>query len=430
MNNSTSPVSFRWWVLLTIAVSSACSGMVIMSFAPLIGDIAKDFNVDLGTASFGLLGITTFVSAVSISLLGIAIDKVGIFSIIILSQLLILVSNAAIPFVGHNYDVLVFIRVIQGLGAAGLTVAITPALALWFPRHEMGRAMGFQSIGIPVGIMLGLNAAPVLSELVGGWRWGIGLLSLVPLLALITTVPVAAMSIRHRPTVSSAERREEAVPASAFLRMPAFWVGLVTLGLCGWVGIPFNSLSPGFLAVSPPVGAGYGPQGAGNLMLFFTLAGVVGPPLGGFLIDKAFGGRSRPLIMVGWILSAVFYTAILLPAVHDQRFVLMAVLLVAGLANPFINVTLMSYAAKSFSAHVVGRVCGLWLSLASLTASAGVLMCSLALSTTGSYTIPILIIGGSSVIGLLLAPFLKQPSPQTSSAIYAPLILDTNLEKQ
>jgi MFS family permease len=399
--------SFRWWILLAIAVSSACSGMVIMSFAPLIGDVARDLKVDLGTASLGLIGVTMFVSAVGIGLLGFWVDRVGIFPVIFTGQLLILLSNAAIWLAGDNFQMMVLIRVLQGIGSAALTVAISPALALWFPRQEMGRAMGLQSIGMAIGIMLGLNVAPALSHALGGWQPGIATLSFVPLLALMITVPIAIASVRNRPAAFGAESPGQGVPGWAFLRVPAFWVGLLALCLCYWVGLAFNSLSPGYLAVAPPTGAGYGPQGAGNLMFFFTLSGIVGPPLGGFIVDKLFDGRSRPLIVIGWTLGALCYTAILLTSVYGNHFVLTAVLIAAGLANPFLNVTLMSYAATAFPPHVVGRVCGLWLSLAFLAGSAGVMVCSLALRSTGNYTLPILIIGISSVIGLATAPFLK-----------------------
>lgn len=411
MIDSTSHGTFRWWVLLAIAASSLCSGIVIMSFAPLIGDVARDLKVDLGTASFSFIGITMFVSAAGIGLLGFWVDRAGIFPVIISGQLLILLSNAAIPWIGDQFGLLMAIRVLQGLGSAALTVAISPAVAQWFPPQEMGRAMGLQSIGMALGIALGLNAGPALSQALGGWHMGIALLSFAPLLALLMTVLIAVASRRHRPAANDRVQHEGPAPLSDFLSMPVFWVGLGALCLCYWVGLSFNGLAPGFLAVPPPVGAGYGSQGAGNLMLLFTFAGVIGPPLGGYLIDRLFDGRSSPLVAIGWILGAVFYTAILFPPVHGNRIFLGAVLLAAGLSNPFINVTLMSYSAKVFPPHVVGRVCGIWLSLSFLAGAGGVMACSLALRATGNYTLPILIIGITSVIGLASAPFLKRPSP-------------------
>jgi sugar phosphate permease len=220
---------------------------------------------------------------------------------------------------------------------------------------------------------------------------------------------VAIASRRIRKTIPSAELNRDLVPASEFLRTPTFWVGLVALCLCYWAGMAFNGLAPGFLAVDAPVGAGYGPQGAGSLMLVFALSGIVGPPVGGFVVDKLFNGRSKPLIAIGWILGAVCYTAILLPAVSSNRPLLEMVLLIAGLSNPFIDVTLMSFVAKIFPPRVVGRVAGLWLSCAMLTGSVSMMAGSLALRTTGTYTLSLLIIGAACVIGFAVASLLTQP---------------------
>lgn len=380
-----------------------------MSFAPMIGDVARDLGIDLGTASFGLLAVTMFVAAAGVGFAGFFIDRAGIFPIVIAGQLLVLLSTAAIPLAGNHFELLIAIRVAQGLGSACLTAAITPAMALWFPPHEMGRAIGLQSIGMPIGMMLGLNATPLFSHALHSWHQGLFALAVVPLLALVVTIPVAIASGRIRNAVSIAELNREVIPASEFLRTPTFWIGLVALCLCYWAGLAFNGLAPGFLAVDPPAGAGYGPQGAGSLMLVFTLSGIVGPPIGGFVVDKLFNGRSKPLIAIGWVIGAVCYTAILLPAVSGNRSMLELVLLIAGLSNPFIDVTLMSFAAKVFPLRVVGRVAGLWLSCALLTGSVSMMVGSLALRTTGTYTLSLLIIGAACVIGFAVASLLTHP---------------------
>src|ERR1700730_3615687 len=106
---------FRWLVLLTILLSSVCAGMTVISFAPLVGVISKDLGIDLGTASFGFLGITTFVAAAGIVLSGFVIDRLAIYPTLIGSQLVFILSYASMPFFGHSYGNVFLIRVIQGL---------------------------------------------------------------------------------------------------------------------------------------------------------------------------------------------------------------------------------------------------------------------------------------------------------------------------
>jgi MFS family permease len=405
----------RWLVLLTILLSSVCSGMTSISFTPLVGVISKDLGIDLGTASFGFLGITTFVAVVGIVLSGFVIDRLGIYPILIGSQLVFILSYASLPFFGHSYGNVVLIRVIQGLCVGGITAATTPGTALWFPRHEIGRAMGIQTIGIPLGILLGLNVSPLFFTLLGSWQAGIAMLSLIALVALVVTVPVAIISRRYQPVASRVEKIEEAGSLAVVLRLPIFWIGLMTLALASWVGIVFSDLAPGFLAVAPPIGAGYGPQASGQIISFFTIAGIAGPPISGFLVDNVFGGRNRIVILIGWALGAVFYTAILFPVIYSNPLILTPIVFLAGFSNPFVNPLLMGFAAKIFPPHMVGRVAGLWLSVAFLVGALGISVGSFALHATGTYQVSIIIVGGGCVMGLFLSLFLKPPVSQPTA---------------
>jgi MFS family permease len=400
---------FRWWVLLVTSVSAMCAMMNIISFSPLIGEIARSLKIDLGTASLGLVGAPTLATAIGIAISGFLIDSLGVFPVIIASQLLLIASTAAIPLYGDDYAVLFAIRIAQAFAGAGLTAAITPAIALWFPRHEMGRAMGFPSIGASVGTILGLNVAPMLSSVLGGWRRGTGVLSVVGLAALLLTLPIASRSKRERVYAVAEPGSDVALPTRQLYQLPTFWLGLLILALAMWANTAFGDLSPGFLAVAPPIGAGYGPRQAGLLMTATSITGIIGAPIAGFLVDKLFRGENRLVIMIGWGMSAVFFTAILIPAIHAHELALVAVLLLAGLQSPFVNVALLSFTAKVFPPQIVGRVCGLWISLSFFAGAAGVLVGSLLLHATGDYRASIIGLGLVSLIGLGLSILLKPP---------------------
>jgi sugar phosphate permease len=192
----------------------------------------------------------------------------------------------------------------------------------------------------------------------------------------------------------------------------------LTIALAMWTNMAFSDLTPGFLAVAPPVGAGYGAEMAGRFMSLASITGILGALLAGFLIDKVFRGKNRFVIMIGWSLSAVFFTAVIFPPIHNNRFVLSLVLLLTGLQNPFINVTVMSFAAKIFSPRIVGRVCGLWMSVSFFAGSAGVMVGALALHATGTYRLSIIILTMASLIGLAISPLLRQPSSELMKGTY------------
>ena len=85
-------------------------------------------------------------------------------------------------------------------------------------------------------------------------------------------------------------------------------------------------------------------------------------------MDKVFSRQNRSVILLGFLISACAYPAVLLSAVHTHKAVIDAVLLLGGVANPFVNVTLMTMAAKIFDIGTVGRICGLWMSTSFLPA--------------------------------------------------------------
>jgi MFS family permease len=406
----------RWAILPIVIASAICGMMMTLSVGPLVGEISRDLRTDVGAASFSFIGIPMLVMAASIGLFGFLIDRFGVFSVIIACQSLAVLATASIALLGDNYSALMLIRMAQGIAAGGLTVSAAPALALWFPRHEFGRAMGIQGVSPAIGMMLGLSVTPMLSQAFGNWRFGMASLSAVVSLLLLFTLAVAAKARHRRPSIPKAENQGDAESTGTLFRMPVFWVGMAVIAIGSWISMVFSNLSPGFLAVPFPVGVGYGAEAAGMFMALFTFTGMVGAPLGGYLVDKIFRGRAQVVIMIGFVLSAVFYTAIIVPSIFSNRSALIATLAIAGFANPFVTVTILIFAGKVFPTHVVGRVCGLWMSVGFFAGSAGIMVGSLALHTTGNYRLSMLITGVSAIIGLLITLALKEPHSRLTSA--------------
>jgi hypothetical protein len=64
---------------------------------------------------------------------------------------------------------------------------------------------------------------------------------------------------------------------------------------------------------------------------------------------------------------------------------------------------------------MIGRVCGLWMSIAFFASSAGVIVGSLALHATGNYRLSMITTGACGVIGLLISLALKEPASKNTS---------------
>ena len=87
-----------------------------------------------------------------------------------------------------------------------------------------------------------------------------------------------------------------------------------------WAMQCMYSLTGAYLAAGKPLGAGYGGVTAGQLMLGVTLlAGVTGPIISGFLLDKTFRGNAKPVMLIGYFLMCVFVYALISGAVTGSR---------------------------------------------------------------------------------------------------------------
>jgi MFS family permease len=186
--------NLRWLILLMAVASAVCAMMSTMSIAPIIGIVAQDLGTDLGSASFAFIGIPTSAMAIGMAICGFIVDRAGVFRLVIVSLSTLIATYLALAVFGHSFAAVLAIRVVQGLCSAGLMVSITPAIAEWFPSGEIGRAMGFPSIGAGLGTIIGLNTGPQLIHSVGNWQYGTSMLGIVAAAALLIAVAAAMLA--------------------------------------------------------------------------------------------------------------------------------------------------------------------------------------------------------------------------------------------
>jgi YNFM family putative membrane transporter len=201
------------------------------------------------------------------------------FVCLVLAALLNLVSAAA-----PRWDVLVAARALEGLALGGVPGTAMAYLAGEAPPARLGLAMGLNVSGAAFGGMTGRVAMGVLAQ-AASWRWAIGALSLVDLIAA-----VAFVLLLPRARSPSAERsslvrhlrawgRALADPALASLYLVAF------LAMGAFVAV-YNYL--GFRLAAPPYGLS--PAKIGLIFLAY-LVGMAASSWAGASADR-YGRRS------------------------------------------------------------------------------------------------------------------------------------------
>jgi MFS family permease len=127
-------------------------------------------------------------------------------------------------------------------------------------------------------------------------------------------------------------------------------------------------------------------------------------------MDKVFGGKARPVVLMGFAMIAVCLILLMLPQVYNQRPYLILCLILIGMGTPFINPIVLGFGVESFPPTVVGKVIGIWMSVARLSQAAGVSLGAYALKVTGNYHLSMEIVSAVAVLGFLVATFMpKKP---------------------
>lgn len=400
----------RWWVLTAILVAAGVGAMIMISVAPMMGVIAKSLDVNIGTASVGLMGLFALAAAFGCAIAGVLFDRFGVFEVLIASIVLMGVPHATLPWLGHSYWAIVLVRVLEGLAFAPALVAIGPVAAQWFPPEEIGIANALNAISISMGIMVGLVVSPILVRMTGSWQTGVAWVSILCGVGLLVALGAYGAVRRHSPASVKEETGNSVHDAHLYrqaLRNPVFWAGQLCIAAGVWTQNAFNDLTPGFLAVAPPVGVGLGPAVAGKTMTTVMIAGVVGALLGGTLIDQVFRGKCRPVILMGFALIAVFCYLLKFPVVHDTRPYLLASLAMVGIGSPFINASILGFAAKTFPTSIVGKVVGQWMSVSLFAGAIGVMAGGTALRSTGTYQLSLSLVSFVALVGVIATPSLR-----------------------
>lgn len=152
-------------------------------------------------------GLITSVSAAGAIIGGIVFgwvaDRIGRVRTLFITVLVYSVFTGAIIFSG-SLTSLIALRFLGGLGMGGAWTAGAALVAeTWDARHR-GKGGALMQVGLPLGSMLAIACAAIISALAGGldtggWRWlyGVGALPIVVFILLARNTPESPVWLRH-----------------------------------------------------------------------------------------------------------------------------------------------------------------------------------------------------------------------------------------
>ncbi|SPF46680.1 putative Major facilitator superfamily MFS_1 [Syntrophobacter sp. SbD1] len=400
---------FRWLILVSAVLGYITMQVMNLSFAPILPQIAQDLAINVGAAT-NLMTAFLFSGAVALFFAGAVCDRYGIMAVIVSGFVCATVPAALIPWVDMSYGGVLWARIFEGLSSGFFLSAMGPIIALWFPPREKGLAGGLMGASVAVGSAVGVVAGPAIFLATGSWRQMSGWLSLFGWLGLafalvLLLVPKPQLPPQSQPAAQSEGER------TVFIQAMVSWVtlvGLIVTFFAGWCLQCVFSLMPGFLSADKPLGAGFGPMAAGQLMLAVTGAGIISPIIGGILTDKLFKGNVKPVMTAGLFLCPIVIYAIQLSAVHTVVYFLVTVLALAGMAVQVVYTAIFIYIAKVYQSQIVGRMTGLWAGAGAIGGVLGLFLGGLAVKTSGNYGLAITLVALAGLAGLVSALILPK----------------------
>src|SRR5579872_4248350 len=150
--------SYRWVVLAIYAWIAGLSQLLWLNFAPILSLVQKQYGVTEATASL-LLMVFPFTYVLLSVHAGALIDAKGYKYAIGLGAILMAVFSCLRIYTG-NFWILLIAQTGISLGQPYVVNAVTKLVMDWFPAEQAVLATGLGTVGLFVGMAIGLAVSP------------------------------------------------------------------------------------------------------------------------------------------------------------------------------------------------------------------------------------------------------------------------------
>jgi MFS family permease len=297
------PASWRWAVLVVISLAMFGNYYVYDSVAPVADALQRLLGYT--DTQIGLLNaIYSFPNIVMVLVGGVIVDRFGTHLSTLLFAVVCLIG-AVVTALSPIFPVMAAGRLIFGLGAESMIVAITVAIGQWFVGRQLGFAFGVNLSIARAGSYSADYSTSWFKPLYDqGWQPPLWLAAGMALLAVAASLVYYAMdrSMARRYDVPRPPPTDKFVWSDLWRFDRSFWY---VVGLCVTfysVIFPFRST---FAIKYFQHAHGVTLQEAGALNGYVFLAAIVATPLFGLLADRA-GHRSAFMAGGCFLLAAAF----------------------------------------------------------------------------------------------------------------------------
>lgn len=408
-NGKSEPTSlYRWLVLFFISMAMFGNYYIYDSISPL-ADLLKS-QLGFSDGSIGLLNAIYSIPNIFMVLIGgYIIDKIGTKKASILFSALCMIG-AIITASQGNLTTMATGRLIFGLGAESLIVAVTTVIAKWFRGKELSFAFGLNLTIARLGSFAALNSPTLAKSFFSTWQKPLFISVAAGVISVLAVIIYFAMeSQASKRYVLATSGDVDAIPIGTFfstvrqINKSSFWF-ITLLCVTFYSAIfPFQTFAVKFFIEHH----GISREMAGFTSSFITFAAMIGTPLFGFIIDRI--GKRASLMMVGSILLIPVYLLLIYTRLHP-----LVPMVMMGVAFSLIPAAMWPSVALIIEQERLGTAYGLMTMIQNIGLAGFNLLIGNVNDWTGNYTAGMWIFSLLGVAGMIFAYLLKKSDIQTN----------------
>jgi MFS family permease len=363
--------AFRWLVLLFVSLAMFGNYYVYDCISPL-ADVLKA-QLGFSDANIGLLqAIYSVPNIVMVLIGGIIIDRIGtkrstlIFAVVCLVGAVVTVSSGRLATMAAG-------RLIFGLGAESMIVAVTTALARWFKGKELSFAFGVNLTIARLGSFAALNSPSWAGPAYATWKGPLLISVTFAVVAVVAAIVYWLLEARAERAyaLGAAGQTDKVVLGDIFRFSRSYWL-IVALCVTFYSGIfPFQTFAVKFFMDAHGTSRELG----GFLSSMLTLFAMVGTPAFGFVVDRV--GKRALFMFFGSALLIPVY--LMMAYSHVSLYVPMAMMGVAFSLIPAVMWPSVAYVVEEAK---LGTAYGLM----TLVQNVGLTAFNLAIGAANDYT--------------------------------------------
>jgi len=351
--DQTEEVTYRYrWVILGVLWITY---IVVFLNRLSVGPLAPFFKEDLGVtnAQVGLImSAAAFGYMITLFPIGWVVDRIGARWPMVIGELIAGASMIAL-FFAPSYIWLLVLMFATGMGCGFLMPSTTQGVVVWFPAKERATVMGLKQTAVNIGGIITAVTLPAVA-LALGWRYGFLFLGIVAIAIAVTALILYKEPPRPSSSSVGSAGSAATVPLVELLKNRHIWL-VAICGLClAWVELTIIAHLVLYLteALLFPVVV------AGGLLAMTEVAGAIARPGSGFLSDRVFGGKRKPLFTLMAVITCAMCLLLSLfgPYLSWALYPVLFLLGMGGIGFGGIFLTMMSeFGGK----HGAGKAAGL-----------------------------------------------------------------------